>query len=59
MNEQVTQGAALAAEGVDRWTDPAVDAVCGRFAPFWPLDAARILGHRVAWPRQYQRARLD
>jgi NADPH2 dehydrogenase len=27
--------------------------------PYWPLDAARILGHRVAWPRQYRRARLD
>jgi 2,4-dienoyl-CoA reductase-like NADH-dependent reductase (Old Yellow Enzyme family) len=27
--------------------------------PYWPLDAARILGHRVMWPRQYRRARLD
>ncbi|HSJ54570.1 MAG TPA: NADPH dehydrogenase NamA [Anaerolineae bacterium] len=26
--------------------------------PYWPLDAARILGHDVAWPRQYLRARL-
>lgn len=25
--------------------------------PYWPLDAARILGHDIAWPRQYQRAR--
>jgi NADPH2 dehydrogenase len=27
--------------------------------PYWPLDAARVLGHRAAWPRQYRRARLD
>jgi 2,4-dienoyl-CoA reductase-like NADH-dependent reductase (Old Yellow Enzyme family) len=26
--------------------------------PHWPLDAARILGHEIAWPRQYRRARL-
>lgn len=26
--------------------------------PYWPLDAARTLGHDVAWPPQYQRARL-
>ena len=26
--------------------------------PYWPLDAARILGHEIAWPRQYRRARL-
>jgi len=26
--------------------------------PYWPLDAARVLGHDIAWPRQYQRARL-
>ncbi len=39
MNDQVTQGAALAAQQAGRWTDPAVDAVCARFAPFWPLDA--------------------
>jgi NADPH2 dehydrogenase len=25
--------------------------------PYWPLDAARILGHDVDWPRQYRRAR--
>ena len=25
--------------------------------PCWPLHAARALGHDVAWPRQYQRAR--
>jgi NADPH2 dehydrogenase len=25
--------------------------------PNWPLQAARTLGHDVAWPRQYQRAR--
>jgi len=25
--------------------------------PCWPLHAARVLGHDVAWPRQYQRAR--
>jgi 2,4-dienoyl-CoA reductase-like NADH-dependent reductase (Old Yellow Enzyme family) len=27
--------------------------------PYWPLDAARILGHEIDWPRQYRRARLD
>ena len=27
--------------------------------PHWPLDAARILGHEVPWPRQYLRARLS
>lgn len=26
--------------------------------PYRPLDAARTLGHDIAWPRQYQRARL-
>jgi 2,4-dienoyl-CoA reductase-like NADH-dependent reductase (Old Yellow Enzyme family) len=26
--------------------------------PYWPLDAARILGHETTWPRQYRRARL-
>jgi 2,4-dienoyl-CoA reductase-like NADH-dependent reductase (Old Yellow Enzyme family) len=26
--------------------------------PYWPLDAARTLGHDTAWPRQYRRARL-
>ena len=26
--------------------------------PYWPLDAARILGHEITWPRQYRRARL-
>jgi 2,4-dienoyl-CoA reductase-like NADH-dependent reductase (Old Yellow Enzyme family) len=26
--------------------------------PYWPLDAARILGHEIDWPRQYRRARL-
>ena len=25
--------------------------------PHWPLDAARELGHEIAWPRQYRRAR--
>lgn len=25
--------------------------------PYWPLDAARTLGHDVTWPRQYQSAR--
>lgn len=24
--------------------------------PYWPLDAARTLGHEIPWPRQYQRA---
>ncbi len=26
--------------------------------PHWPLHAARQLGHEIAWPRQYIRARL-
>jgi len=26
--------------------------------PYWPLDAALILGHEITWPRQYRRARL-
>jgi len=26
--------------------------------PYWPLDAARILGHGITWPQQYRRARL-
>jgi 2,4-dienoyl-CoA reductase-like NADH-dependent reductase (Old Yellow Enzyme family) len=26
--------------------------------PYWPLDAARILGHECQWPRQYRRARI-
>jgi 2,4-dienoyl-CoA reductase-like NADH-dependent reductase (Old Yellow Enzyme family) len=26
--------------------------------PYWPLDAARILGHDIEWPKQYRRARL-
>jgi 2,4-dienoyl-CoA reductase-like NADH-dependent reductase (Old Yellow Enzyme family) len=26
--------------------------------PHWPLDAARVLGHDVEWPRQYVRAKL-
>ena len=25
--------------------------------PYWPLRAARVLGHEVAWPNQYLRAR--
>ena len=25
--------------------------------PHWPLRAARVLGHEVAWPNQYLRAR--
>ncbi|HOU12848.1 MAG TPA: NADPH dehydrogenase NamA [Anaerolineae bacterium] len=25
--------------------------------PHWPLDAARALGHDIAWPKQYQRAK--
>ena len=25
--------------------------------PYWPLHAARSLGHDLAWPRQYQRAK--
>jgi len=39
VNEQITQDAAVAAGQCERWTDAAVDTVCGRFAPFWPLDA--------------------
>jgi 2,4-dienoyl-CoA reductase-like NADH-dependent reductase (Old Yellow Enzyme family) len=26
-------------------------------SPYWPLQAARALGHDLAWPRQYQRAK--
>lgn len=26
--------------------------------PYWPLDAARALGHGLAWPKQYVRAKL-
>jgi 2,4-dienoyl-CoA reductase-like NADH-dependent reductase (Old Yellow Enzyme family) len=26
--------------------------------PYWPLHAARALGHEIAWPRQYRRAQL-
>ena len=39
MNDGTEQDAVVAAGQSGRWTDPAVDAVCGRFAPFWPLDA--------------------
>jgi 2,4-dienoyl-CoA reductase-like NADH-dependent reductase (Old Yellow Enzyme family) len=27
--------------------------------PYWPLAAARTLGHEIDWPRQYRRARLS
>jgi 2,4-dienoyl-CoA reductase-like NADH-dependent reductase (Old Yellow Enzyme family) len=26
--------------------------------PYWPLHAARVLGHDIKWPVQYERARL-
>lgn len=26
-------------------------------SPYWPLQAARVLGHDLAWPKQYQRAK--
>ena len=39
MIDQTTRGATVSGEEAGRWTDPAVDVVCGRFAPFWPLDA--------------------
>jgi 2,4-dienoyl-CoA reductase-like NADH-dependent reductase (Old Yellow Enzyme family) len=26
-------------------------------SPYWPLQAARSLGHDLAWPKQYQRAK--
>ena len=26
--------------------------------PYWPLAAARVLGDDVAWPKQYQRAKV-
>ncbi len=38
MTDQTTHPTATA-EQARRWTDEAVDAVCERFAPFWPLDA--------------------
>jgi NADPH2 dehydrogenase len=25
--------------------------------PYWPLQAARALGHDLTWPKQYQRAK--
>jgi 2,4-dienoyl-CoA reductase-like NADH-dependent reductase (Old Yellow Enzyme family) len=25
--------------------------------PYWPLQAAQVLGHDLAWPVQYERAR--
>ena len=25
--------------------------------PYWPLQAARALGHEIQWPPQYDRAR--
>ncbi len=25
--------------------------------PYWPLHAAKELGHDIAWPKQYERAR--
>ncbi|MEE4174466.1 MAG: DUF2309 domain-containing protein [Xanthomonadales bacterium] len=39
MTDRVTQETAVTAAPSERWTDAAVDAVCERFAPFWPLDA--------------------
>jgi uncharacterized protein YbcC (UPF0753/DUF2309 family) len=39
MSDQTTMEKAPAAAGSTRWTDTAVDAVCERFAPFWPLDS--------------------
>jgi 2,4-dienoyl-CoA reductase-like NADH-dependent reductase (Old Yellow Enzyme family) len=27
--------------------------------PYWPLNAARVLGRDVAWPKQYQRAKTS
>lgn len=26
--------------------------------PYWPLIAARALGHEISWPRQYERAKI-
>jgi NADPH2 dehydrogenase len=26
-------------------------------SPYWPLQAARVLGHDLTWPKQYQRAK--
>jgi hypothetical protein len=25
--------------------------------PYWPLHAAQALGHDLAWPKQYERAK--
>jgi 2,4-dienoyl-CoA reductase-like NADH-dependent reductase (Old Yellow Enzyme family) len=25
--------------------------------PYWPLHAARVLGHEITWPLQYERAK--
>lgn len=39
MSEQQTMDTAAVKDRAGRWTDEAVDRVCARFAPFWPLDA--------------------
>jgi 2,4-dienoyl-CoA reductase-like NADH-dependent reductase (Old Yellow Enzyme family) len=71
--EKVRQGAGIATSAVGLITAPeqadeivrngrADLVVLGRELlrhPHWPLYAARRLGHEVAWPEQYRRARLD
>jgi len=39
MTDQKTRNPAPGTSSPSRWTDSAVDSVCARFAPFWPLDA--------------------
>ena len=68
--ERIRREAAVAAGAVGLITEPAqADAIiregradCVLLAremlrdPYWPLRAARVLGHRVDWPGQYLRA---
>jgi 2,4-dienoyl-CoA reductase-like NADH-dependent reductase (Old Yellow Enzyme family) len=51
---------------LDRWADEIIRngradlVVMGRELlrrPYWPLQAARVLGHEIDWPRQYRRTR--
>ncbi|MBN1954389.1 MAG: NADPH dehydrogenase NamA [Anaerolineae bacterium] len=71
--ERIRQGAPVATAAVGLITDPeqanavvaqgCADLVAmGRELlrqPYWPLDAARALGHEVEWPRPYLRARMS
>jgi 2,4-dienoyl-CoA reductase-like NADH-dependent reductase (Old Yellow Enzyme family) len=70
--EEVRREAGIATAAVGLITTPelADEVVCNGRAdtvalgrellrhPYWPLEAARVLGHEIDWPRQYRRARL-